>query len=353
MKVAYDAGPLLGTPTGVGRYAAELAAALTARGVELQRYAISFGAPRDERVRRWKLPARGVQRSWVAWGRPVPRSLFEGCHVVHGTNFVLPPTGGRPGVVTVHDLSFHRDDAFPGGHRLRALVPWSLEHAAAVVVPTQTIATELAQRHGYPMDRISVTYEGVSPTFFGTTPLSASTLGRMGIPGRFALAVGTLEPRKNLLRLLQAWRRAAGDLQGWRLVLAGPRGWGPQLPETEGVMPIGYVGDQTLPGLMAAADIFCYPSLYEGFGLPPLEAMATGTACVVGRYTAAEEVLGDSAVLVDPNDTDALAGALARLGGDGRLRGRLALEGRARAALYTWEATAQQTKKVYERVLTT
>jgi glycosyltransferase involved in cell wall biosynthesis len=118
-------------------------------------------------------------------------------------------------------------------------------------------------------------------------------------------------------------------------------------------MPIGYVDDQTLPGLMAAADIFCYPSLYEVFGLPPLEAMATGTACLVGRYSAAEEVLGDSALLVDPNDTDEIAGGLARLATDGAFRRRLALEGRACAAAYTWEGTAHQTKKVYEGVLST
>ncbi len=353
MRVAFDAGPLLGTPTGVGRYAGELAAALTARGVNLQRYAISFGAPSDDRVRRWKVPARAVQRAWMAWSRPVPRGLFEGCDVVHATNFVLPPTGDQPGVVTVHDLSFHRDDVFPGGQRLREVVPWSLKHAAAAIVPTQAIADELTERHGYPADRTFVTHEGVSGKFFGTTPLSSATLGRMGIPGPFALAVGTLEPRKNLLRLCEAWRAASSELRGWRLVLAGPKGWGPELPETEGVMPIGYVDDQTLPGLMAAADMFCYPSLYEGFGLPPLEAMATGTACLVGRYNAAEEVLGDAVLLIDQHDANDIAEGLIRLATDENLSRRLALEGRAQAAAYTWEGTAHETKKVYEAVLST
>ena len=353
MKVAYDAGPLLGTPTGVGRYAGELAAALTARGVMVQRYAISLTAPADPTVRRWKLPARAVQRSWMKFGRPIPRSLFGDADVVHGTNFVLPPTDGRPGVVTVHDLSFHRDDVFPGGQRLQEVVPWSLDHAAAAIVPTEAVAAELADRHDYPRDRIAVTYEGVAPTFFGATPLAATALGRMGIPGPFALAVGTLEPRKNLFRLLEAWRAAANAVDGWRLVLAGPRGWGPALPETPGVMPIGYVDDHTLPGLMAAADIFCYPSLYEGFGLPPLEAMAAGTACLVGRYSAAEEVLGDSALLVDPMDVDEIAQGLVRLATDEAFRRRLSLEGRACAAGYTWEGTASSTKKVYEGVLST
>lgn len=353
MRVAYDAGPLLGTPTGVGRYTGELAAALTARGLTIQRYAISLRAPADPRVRRWKVPARAVQRAWMTFGGPVPRSLFDGADVVHGTNFVLPPTGGKPGVVTIHDLSFHRADVFPGGRRLQEVVPWSLRQAAAVIVPTEAVACELAERHGYPQTRISVTYEGVSPTFFGATPLAATALGGLGIPGPFALAVGTLEPRKNLLRLVEAWRACATELEGWRLVLAGPKGWGPELPPTEGVMPIGYVDDQTLPGLMAAAEIFCYPSLYEGFGLPPLEAMAAGTACLVGRYSAAEEVLGDSALLVDPTDPDDIADALLRLVSGDDLRRRLGLEGRAHAARYTWEGTANQTKEVYEDVVTT
>ena len=353
MKVAYDAGPLLGMPTGVGRYAGELASALSARGVVLQRYAISLTAPADSAVRRWKLPARVVQRSWMTFGRPVPRSLFEGTALVHGTNFVLPPTDGKPGVVTVHDLSFHRNDVFPGGRRLQEVVPWTLKHAAATIVPTEAVAMELADRHGYPPDRIAVTHEGVTPTFFGATPLAATALGRMGIPGPFALAVGTLEPRKNLLRLLEAWRAAGEALEDWRLVLAGPKGWGPELPQTPGVMPIGYVDDHTLPGLMAAADVFCYPSLYEGFGLPPLEAMAAGTACLVGRYSAAQEVVGDSALLVDPADVDAIGEGLVRLATDDALRRRFALEGRACAARYTWEGTANQTKKVYEGVLST
>ncbi|MDP9069398.1 MAG: glycosyltransferase family 4 protein [Actinomycetota bacterium] len=353
MRVAYDAGPLLGSRTGVGRYASELATALEARGISLQRYAISWSAPRSEQVRRWRLPARVVQEAWRRFDAPVPRGLVGGADVVHATNFVLPPTGALRGVVTIHDLSFLRDDVFPGGERLRELVPWSLRHAAAAVTPTATIANELASRYEYPLERITVTSEGVSPVFFGARPLSELALGRMGIPGPFVLAVGTLEPRKNLSGLVDAWNASKLRLEGWTLVLAGPKGWGPDLPPTEGVMPIGYVGDETLPGLMAAADVFCYPSHYEGFGLPPLESMAAGTACIAGRYSAAEEVLGDAAILVDPNDSDALRDALLRLVGDATLRERLARSGKAHAAGYTWDETAAGTARVYESVIST
>lgn len=352
MEVAFDAGPVLDSPTGVGRYAGELARCLEMRGVSVRRYAISLRAPRTSGIARWRISASAVQELWRRFDRPVPSSLFGDADVVHATNFVLPPTGGRPGVVTVHDLSFHREDVFPGGERLRELVPWSLGHASVAVVPTHAIATEVTDRYGFPSDRIVVTPEGVSPLFFGASPLSEMALGKLGIPGPFILAAGTIEPRKNLPQLLRAWDRIRGDLPDWRLVVAGPKGWGPELPETQGVILLGYVADETLPGLMAAAEIFCYPSVYEGFGLPPLEAMATGTACVVGRYSAAPEVLGDGAVLVDPADGDALAGELAALAADHGARASLALTGRAHAGAFTWEKTAAATVAAYEKALT-
>jgi glycosyltransferase involved in cell wall biosynthesis len=117
------------------------------------------------------------------------------------------------------------------------------------------------------------------------------------------------------------------------------------------VVLLGWIGDETLPGLLAAADVFCYPSVYEGFGLPPLEAMAAGTASVVGRYSAAEEVLGDSAHLVDPTDEEDIAGALLALLEDEGLRRRYVTSGRARAARYTWQATAATTLEAYRQVV--
>jgi glycosyltransferase involved in cell wall biosynthesis len=163
--------------------------------------------------------------------------------------------------------------------------------------------------------------------------------------------VGTIEPRKNLRRLLEAWRSLGDRRRPWTLALAGPRGWGPELPETPAVVTLGWVGDETLPGLLAAADVFCYPSVYEGFGLPPLEAMAAGTAAVVGRYPAAEEVVGDAALLVDPARTDDIAGGLLALMEDEALRKRHARAGRARAARYTWQRTASATLDAYREAL--
>ena len=348
LRVALDAGSLLDAPTGVGRYTRELAHALEGRGLEVTRFAVALRGAAQKDIARWRLPARVVHASWRSLGRPSIGRLVGEVDVVHGTNFVLPPSSGVPGVVTIHDLSFLRDDAFPGARTWREMAPWSARRAARVLVPTRAIGEEVAAAFDIAPERMSVTYEGVAPVFFGATPLSDASLARFGIHRPFAVAVGTIEPRKNLARLVQAWRAAGDALAGWTLVLAGPSGWGPRLPKTPGVVLTGWVGDETLPGLLAGAELFCYPSLYEGFGLPPLEAMASGTACVAGRYSAAEEVLGDAALLVDPLDTDALAGGLALMAGDDSLRRRYALLGRAHAAGYTWERTARVTIEVYE-----
>lgn len=351
MRVALDAGPLLDPPTGVGRYVAELARALELLGVEIHRYAVAFGGRAGPGIARWRLPTRVAQGLWRKTNRPSIKRLVGDVDIVHGTNFVLPALGGAVGVLTVHDLSYLRDDTFPGGHRLRALVPWSVERAALVFVPTHAVARELTAHLGVDPESIAVTHEGVAPVFFTAPPLARSALAAMGIRGRIVLAVGTMSPRKNLARLLEAWQMASDALAGWTLVLAGPKGWGPELPETPGVVPIGYVGHETLPGLLAAAEVFCYPSLYEGFGLPALEAMAAGTPTVAGRYSAAEEVLGDAALFVDPEDVSSIAGALVQVTGDDELRRTLAITGRARAALFTWERTARATIDGYQTAL--
>jgi len=351
MKVAYDCGPLLDQQTGVGRYTAELGVALEQRGVELVRYAIALKGSGDPSIRRLRIPARAAQWAWRRFGRPPLEALVGRVDVVHGSNFVLPALRSTPGVVTVHDLSFLRSDTFPGGERLRTLVPWSVARAAAVLVPSAAMASEVSARLGVPEARTRVTHEGVSPLFFGASPLADSTLAGLGIARPYAVAVGTIEPRKNLARLLQAWSSIA-EVQGiWTLVLAGPRGWGPELTPIPGVVPIGWVGDETLPGLLAGAEMFCYPSLYEGFGLPPLEAMAAGTPALVGRYSAAEEILGDACLLVDPTDVDSLAAGLAALASDERLRRKLSLAGKAQATTYTWERTARETVEAYRFAL--
>jgi glycosyltransferase involved in cell wall biosynthesis len=338
----------LRNPTGVGRYAGELATHLELQGVEVKRFAIALRGASGPEIARWRVPARLMQAMWRRAGMPSIHPLIGDVDVIHATNFVLPPTGRTPGVVTVHDLSFFRDDVHTGLHRLRDQVPWSIARAAAVVVPSHAVGEEVQERFGIDAGKVTVIYEGVAPVFFGAAPLADEALRSWGITRPFVLAAGTIQPRKNFHRLLDAWRAAAPELPGWTLVLAGPAGWGPELPETTGVRAIGWVGDETLPGLLAAAEVFCYPSLYEGFGIPPLEAMAAGTPSLVGRYPAAAEVAGDAGLLVDPVDTEAITEGLLRLATDDELRLRLSRAGKVHAARFTWERTASQTIAVYE-----
>jgi glycosyltransferase involved in cell wall biosynthesis len=227
------------------------------------------------------------------------------------------------------------------------MVPWSLERARRVIVPSHAVAAELEDHYDVG-GRVDVVHEGVAEEFFLAAPLHARPLRKLGVEPPFALVVGEVQPRKNLERLLAAWAEARTALPEWTLAIAGPVGWGPSLPETEGARLLGWVPDDLLPGLMAAAELFVYPSLYEGFGLPPLEAMAAGTAVVAGRYGPAEELLGDAARIVDQTSASELARAIVDLGRDDEGRAALAARGRSRAGRFSWEAAARATVASYE-----
>jgi len=351
MKVAYDVGVPIEKPTGVGRYISELGRALVEMGVELKPYRVSFRGRSVDGVAHWRIPAKAAHLSWRKSNRPAISHLVGETALVHGTNFVLPALGESKGVLTIHDLSFDSQSEFGGNRRLSIIVPWSIEHASAVVVPSVAVAGEVASRYGYPNDRIFVTPEGVNPSFFDAEPLPDAELRAWGISRPFAIAVGTLQPRKNLFRLIDAWKRVATQLTGWTLALVGQQGGGPRIPDSPGVVTTGWVNDRQLHGLLASAEFFCYPSLYEGFGLPPLEAMAAGTPALVGDYPAALEVVGDLALIVDRTNPDDIAEKILQLAQDDHLRRRLAGEGRTHAASFTWTRTARATMDAYEAAI--
>jgi glycosyltransferase involved in cell wall biosynthesis len=181
-----------------------------------------------------------------------------------------------------------------------------------------------------------------------------------GVPAQpYILNVGTLEPRKNLAGLLQAFARARRKGLPHSLVVVGANGWGnssverlvDELGIREHVHVSGFVDDQTLPRLYAAADFFVYPSLYEGFGLPVLEAMACGAPVITSNVSSMPEVAGGAALLVDPRSTDELCDAMLRLAGDGQLRSLLRVKGKERAGQFSWERTAEQTWQIYQEVM--
>jgi glycosyltransferase involved in cell wall biosynthesis len=355
-------------PGGVGRYVGALARHLPVEAA-VDRGAVRFLVARHpaERLaaaglpaastRRLAWPGRLVTRTWVTLRRPgLPGGLLDDLDLVHATSAAVPPTGGRPLVATVHDLAFrHYPDAYPAAgrryHERSARIV--ADEAARVLVPSEATARDLAELYGVDRGRVTITPLGVEVPSEPDRAGAEGLLRDLGVRGPFLLAVGTLEPRKNLPRLLAAFGETAGELPDHWLVVVGPVGWGPRLRPTWDSVRVklaGRVDDATLHALYQAADGLAYPSLYEGFGLPVLEAMAHGTPVLTSDRSSLPEVAGDAALLVDPLDRAAIAAGLVRLAGDGALRRRLAEAGRRRAARFTWRATAAATWASYREV---
>jgi glycosyltransferase involved in cell wall biosynthesis len=363
-----DVTPLLGTVTGVGRYVASLVEALAGSGqVDVvrgtaftvrSRAALAERLPADVEVAGPPVPARALQRLWSRTELLPVTWLSGAVDVFHGTNFVLPPTGRAAGVVTVHDLSYlrtpHTVDAASLAYR--QLVPRSVARAAVVCTPSEAVAEEVREAYRLPADRVVATPLGVSPAWAAARPPDEARRRRLGLPRDYYVFSGSLEPRKNLPLLLEAHRRLRAENPDVpALVLMGPPGWGPRLDlsglEPGAVVLTGYLADDDLRSTVSGARLLAYPSAYEGFGLPPLEAFACGVPVVASDLPVVREVVGTDAgmaSLVPPGDVDALASAL-----DVRLAGPDAPDAagrrRARAAEFSWQRTAAATRAVYAR----
>lgn len=366
LRIAYDAGPLLAQPTGVGHYTATLLDRLLAMDEDVQftLWAIVWKkdtsrVPVGERLtlRRKRLPARVAVTLWEALGRPDGEGFLGEADVVHGTNFWIPPLRRKNGAVTIHDLTFwlYPELCTSQIQRYRWIVPRVLERCARVITPCETIRRQVSEELGFPEERIVVTPEGVRGAFTGAAP-NPALAGRLGVHGDYVLFAGTQEPRKNLDRLIRALATLTDlDLQ---LVIAGPPGWGSvDLPAVarhlgvdQRVVFTGYLTDPELASLMIGARAFVFPSLYEGFGLPPLEAMAAGIPVVAARAGSLPEVLGDAPFWCDPLDVDSIAAAIREAAVNESERLASISKGRARAAHYDWDLTARRTLDAYRLI---
>ena len=374
MRIGLDGSSLGDRLTGVGHYTFELARALAINYPSDQFELISpkpFHPQIVEQSAADRLPnlqfinPEASTRRGRWWSIDLPRYLRRaGLDLFHGTNYEIPLWRRRRTVVTVHDLSsllypqLHRQ---PLARRMRLRLPLVVKMARAIITPTEAVKCELYSHLKVKPEKVIAIPEAPRDSF---RPLSLDesfgTRARLGVEDDFLLFVGTLEPRKNLLTLLKAFAQVLRDARfGAQLVVAGGEGW--LMEETfsfvsvagigDRVKLIGYVNDDELRALYSSCRAFIYPSLYEGFGLPPLEAMACGAPVIASRIAALEETIGDAAMLVDPLDADSLAAAIIDVCENEEQQKKLIAAGISHAARFSWGKTAQSTYDVYRSVL--
>ncbi|MCX6030230.1 MAG: glycosyltransferase family 1 protein [Chloroflexi bacterium] len=372
MTIYFDISAAVHRRAGLGRYAESLAREL--RPLLGDRLAFFYNREQgvEPLVGMEDVPSRSIALGYKPWRMLVWAGqaahvgfnrLIPGAELFHATEHLLLPLRGVPTVLTVHDLIFRR---LPQHHKplnrwyLNLTLPLFCRRATHVIAVSEQTRRDLIAAYRLPPEKITVIQEAADPRF-GPQPPEAVTAvrARFGLPDRYVLFVSTIEPRKNLIRLLAAFERvhAAGLTDA--LVIVGKRGWLyddffaalERSPARQAVIFPGYVPDADLPAVYAGSQVFAFPSLFEGFGLPVLEAMACGAPVICSNTSSLPEVAGDAALLVDPLDVDALTDALHRLLADPDLHADLARRGLAQAARFSWAQTAMKTLAVYRRLL--
>jgi glycosyltransferase involved in cell wall biosynthesis len=379
MRIAIDYTSAIAQSAGIGRYTRALVEAMlreiageriTLYSSEAPRPGSGFpdGATVRSRVAGigpWAIGNRWMTILWHRLHVPLPIELFTGpVDVLHAPDFSLAPSLHARRVVTIHDLAYliHPECALPGLIAyLNGVVSHAVHAADAVIAVSELTAEDLTARLGVPQEQITVIPLGVDGSFQpvrdATTRAALSQRYQLAYP--LVLAVGTIEPRKNYARLIEAFARSTREYGGPRmLAFAGRDGW---LYDSvyeavahwdvgDRVRFLGYVPEADLPALYSTADLLAMPSLYEGFGLPMVEAMACGTPVLCSDGGALPEVAGDAALIVPHGDVEAIASGLIRLSGDGALRAELVARGLERARQYTWMAAARAHLALYHQI---
>lgn len=374
--IAIEYTPAYEQGGGIGRYVRELVAAVGRVASEDAAYRL-FVAGASKRTMPEDVPTgfawypTPIKPVWWAriWHRarlPLPVEAIVGrVNLFHATDFVLPPTlPSTRTILTVHDLSFVRvpESASPSLKRyLDQVVPRSVRRADLVLADSQATKDDIVDLYGLSPDRIRVLLSGVDVSFKPSSVVFMTIRKKYNLPDRpYLFSIGTVQPRKNYVRLVQALALLRSRGHDLSLVIAGGKGWledpiysairdsGMQ----EYVHFIGFADEQDLPALYTHAECFVFVSLYEGFGLPILESMGCGTPVVTSNVSSLPEVTGDAGLMVDPYDIEAIADAITRILEDSALRDTLTARGLARVKQFTWENSARQLIDIYRQTLT-
>jgi glycosyltransferase involved in cell wall biosynthesis len=380
VRIGIDYTAAVRQRAGIGRYTRNLVRALAALDSHNSYVLFTAGGrvqsndsepwPANFRLRQVPVSDRWLHILWQRLRLPVRIQLVTGkLDLFHSPDFVLPPVGRTPALVTVHDLSFLRlPECFVPGFAeyLRSAVSRAVRRANCIVADSESTRTDLIDLMAVDDSRVAVLYPGVEARF--QPVVDKTSLDRVrhnyGLPSSFVLGLGTLQPRKNFVALIDAFQRllhaeaASTQPQDLQLVLAGEKGWMydeiPLAARKAGIEDrvqfVGFVADSDLPALYSLASVFAFPSLYEGFGLPVLEAMACGVPVVAADNSSLPEVVGEAGLLVNARDADGLARALSRLLRDRSLRDRLVAAGHKQAQRFAWGRAAEQLLALYGQI---
>jgi glycosyltransferase involved in cell wall biosynthesis len=371
VRIGIDYTAALRQGGGVGRHTRSLVQALAR--LDRQNEYILFVAGRPTgpllsihpnfRLKSVPLSDRFFNIIWQRLRLPLPVEALTGpLDIFHAPDFVLPPLRRARGILTVHDLSFMRVPQY-AEPSLRAYlsraVPRSVSRADHVLAVSQSTRRDLIELLAVPPDKVTVVPNGVEEDFRRVKDKErlAHVRRRYGLPPRFILGLSTLEPRKNFAGLIRAFAHLSASGYAGDLVVVGGRGWlyEPIFAEVERqalaerVHFPGFVADADLPALYTLADLFAFPSFYEGFGLPVLEAMACGTPVICADNSSLPEVAGEAALTVGAEQTEALAEGMRRLLADEELRRQLAQRGTVQAGKFTWQEAARKLLAVYQQ----
>jgi glycosyltransferase involved in cell wall biosynthesis len=372
VSIYIDVSSAVHAKAGIGRYAATLARALVAAHPE--RLALFYNRGRDTLPPDGlaSVPARTVRAGYKPWRMAVWMGqllrvpfnrLVPGVELFHATEHLLPPLRGVPSVLTVHDMIFKlfREHQKPLNYwYLNTTMPLYCRRASAIITVSESSKRDIVTHYGLDPSRVTVIYEAASPEF---VPMPSAPIDRVrhqyGLPNEFLIHVGVIEPRKNLTRLVEALQLLRDRGERIPLVIAGGKGWLYEgffrrledLEIRDSVQFTGYVPAGDLPALYNAATLAVTPSVYEGAGLPVLEAMACGVPVACSKTSSLPEMGGDAAHYFDPYNVESMAEAIHAVWTDVGLRTEMSQKGLDRAALFSWERAAEETWAVYEKIL--